>query len=160
MFKIPVADALRYNLVVAFSIFVLPIFLRQTIDRIGRRPPPMFGTAIGGLALIAMIFINADATLLLVALAIIGQIGISIGSMVLWPYTAETYATRIRSLALGTSSSIARAASMLTPVLVGTVLQVTGSVTLVFLVFGLASFAVAMLWLFGVRETAGRKMAD
>jgi putative MFS transporter len=162
MFKIPVADALRYNIVVAVSIFILPIFLRQTIDRIGRRPPPMIGTAVGGLALLAMIFIsiNANTTLLLVSLAIVGQIGISIGSMVLWPYTAETYPTRIRSLALGTSSSVARLASMLTPVLVGGVMQATGSVTLVFLVFGLASFTVAMLWLFGVRETAGRKMAD
>lgn len=160
VFKIPIAEALRYNAVVAVSIFILPIILRQSIDRIGRRPLPMFGTAIGGVALLAMIFVQLDARLLLVGLAIIGQIGISIGSMVLWPYTAETYATRIRSLALGTSSSLARAASMLTPLLVGGVLQLTGSTTLVFLVFGLASIAVALLWRFGTRETAGREMAD
>ena len=160
MFGIPVAEALRYNAIVAVSVFILPVILRFSIDRIGRRPLPMFGTAIGGLALISMIFINVDATVWLVGLAIIGQIGISIGSMVLWPYTAETYPTRIRSLALGTSSSLARAASMLTPVLVGAVLQLTGSITLIFLVFGLASIAVALLWLFGVRETAGRKMVD
>jgi len=160
MFKIPVAEALRYNAIVAVSIFILPIILRFSIDRIGRRPPPMLGTGIGGLALLAMTFIDLDARVWLVGLAIVGQIGISIGSMVLWPYTAETYATRIRSLALGTSSSIARAASMLTPLLVGGVLQATGSVTLVFVVFGLASLAVAMLWLFCVRETAGRKMVD
>jgi MFS transporter, putative metabolite:H+ symporter len=159
-FKIPVAEALRYNAIVAVSIFILPIILRQSIDRIGRRPLPMFGTAIGGLALLAMIFVDLDATFWLVAFAIVGQIGISIGSMVLWPSTAEIYPTRIRSLALGTSSSVARGASMLTPLLVGGVLQTTGSVTIVFLVFGLASFAVAMLWLFCVRETAGRKMAD
>jgi putative MFS transporter len=159
-FKIPVAEALRYNAIVAVSVFILPIILRQTIDRIGRRPLPMLGTAIGGMALLAMIFMDLDATLWLVGFAIVGQIGISIGSMVLWPSTAETYPTRIRSLALGTSSSIARAASMLTPLLVGGVLQMTGSVTLVFLVFGLASFAVALLWLFCVRETAGRKMVD
>jgi putative MFS transporter len=159
-FKIPVAEALRYNAIVAVSIFILPVILRFSIDRIGRRPLPMFGTAVGGLALIAMIFIDLDARLWLVGLAIVGQIGISIGSMVLWPYTAETYATRIRSLALGSASSVARAASMLTPVLVGGVLQATGSVTPVFLVFGVASFAVAVLWLFGVRETAGRKMLD
>ncbi len=120
----------------------------------------MFGTAIGGLALIAMIFIESRCALWLVALAIIGQIGISIGSMVLWPYTAETYATRVRSLALGTSSSIAPPPRCSHPLLVGGVLQATGSVTIVFLVFGVASFAVAMLWRFGVRETAGRKMAD
>jgi MFS transporter, putative metabolite:H+ symporter len=160
MFRIPVAEALRYNAIVAVSVFILPVILRFSIDRIGRRPLPMFGTAIGGMALISMIFIDVDATVWLVALAIIGQIGVSIGSMVLWPYTAETYPTRIRSLALGTSSSLARAASMLTPLLVGAVLQLTGSITLIFLVFGLASIAVALLWLFGVRETAGRKMLD
>jgi putative MFS transporter len=160
MFRIPVAEALRYNAVATVSIFILPVILKLTIDRIGRRPLPMFGTAIGGVALLTMIFIDHSATLGLVALAIIGQIGISIGSMVLWPYTAETYPTRIRSLALGTSSSVARGASMLTPLLVGVVLQKTGSTTLVFLAFGLASIAVALLWRFGTRETAGRKMAD
>ncbi|MGH8260575.1 MAG: MFS transporter, partial [Steroidobacteraceae bacterium] len=157
---ISVADALRYNAIVAVSIFILPLILRASIDRIGRRPLPMLGTAIGGLALIAMIFLKSDARLWLVGFAIVGQIGISIGSMVLWPYTAETYATRVRSLALGTSSSLARAASTLTPLFVGGVLAETGSATLVFLVFGLASLVVALLWRFGARETAGVKMAD
>ncbi len=160
MFRIPLAEALRYNAIVSISIFILPLILRFSIDRIGRRPLPMLGTALGGIALVAMIFPNIDAKLQLVVLAIIGQIGISVGSMVLWPYTAETYATRIRSLVLGTSSSLARAASMLAPLFVGGVLQTRGSATLVFLVFGLVSLAVAMLWLFGVKETAGRKMAD
>ena len=161
MFKVSIEESLRLNQIVAFSIFVLPLILRATIDRFGRRPPPLLGTAIGGLALVSMVFINVDKTALLVGLAIIGQIGVSIGSMVLWPYTAETYPTRIRSLVLGTSSSIARAASSLSPLLVGGVMQATnGAVTPVFLVFGLPALAVALLWLFGVRETAGRKMSD
>ena len=159
-FGIPLGEALRYNAIVSISIFILPLILRFSIDRIGRRPLPMMGTSIGGIALICMIFPHIDARLQLVTLAIVGQIGISIGSMVLWPYTAETYATRIRSLVLGTSSSLARAASMLAPLFVGGVLQTRGSATPVFVVFGIVSLAVAMLWLFGVRETAGRKMAD
>ena len=159
-FRIPLAEALRYNAIVSISIFILPLILRFSIDRIGRRPLPLLGTALGGVALLAMIFPGIDARLQLVTLAIVGQIGISIGSMVLWPYTAETYATRIRSLVLGTSSSLARAASMLAPLFVGGVLQARGSATLVFIVFGLVSLAVALLWLFAVRETAGRKMVD
>ena len=159
-FGIPLGEALRYNAIVSISIFILPLILRFSIDRIGRRPLPLMGTAIGGIALICMIFPHIDARLQLVTLAIVGQIGISIGSMVLWPYTAETYATRIRSLVLGTSSSLARAASMLAPLFVGGVLQTRGSATPVFVVFGIVSLAVAMLWLFGVRETAGQKMAD
>ena len=159
-FQIPLAEALRYNAIVAVSIFILPLILRFSIDRIGRRPLPMAGTAIGGAALIAMLMVGLDSRLLLVGLAIIGQIGISIGSMVLWPYTAETYATRIRSLVLGTSSSIARGASMLAPLFVGGVLQAKASTAPIFLVFGLVSLAVGLLWLLGVRETAGRKMED
>ena len=96
--------------------------------------------------------------MLVVALAIIGQIGISISSMILWPYTTEIYDTRIRSLATGTASSLARAASMLTPLLVGGLLQATGSVTPVFLTFGLCSLVVALLWWQGTQETAGREL--
>jgi putative MFS transporter len=159
-FGIPISEALRYNAIVAVSIFILPLVLRFSIDRIGRRPLPMFGTAIGGIALIALIIPDVDARFWLVALAVVGQVGISIGSMVLWPYTAETYPTRVRSLVLGVSSSFARAASMLAPLFVGGVLQKTGSPSLVFIVFGATSVVVALLWRFGTRETAGRRMQD
>ena len=160
MFGIPLAKALQYNLVATLAVFVLPLILRFSIDRIGRRPLPMYGTAIGGIALLALVFVDRGATAIVVSLAVIGQIGISIGSMVLWPYTAETYPTRIRSLALGASSSMARAASTATQLLVGGVLQLTGSTSPIFIAFGAASFTVALLWLFGTRETAGRRMPD
>jgi putative MFS transporter len=158
IFNIPIEKALSYNSIVAVSIFLLPVVLRQTIDRIGRRPPAILGTAIGGAALLALLLVPKEAWMLVVGLAIIGQIGISISSMILWPYTAEIYATRIRSVALGTSSSLARAASMFTPLVVGGVLQATGSVTLVFLIFGLSSLTVTLLWWQGTRETAGREL--
>lgn len=160
MFGIPLAQALKYSLIAAIGVFLLPLMLRFSIDRIGRRPLPLLGTALGGIALVSLIFVDRGATLLIVSLALVGQIGVSIGSMVLWPYTAESYPTRIRSLALGTASSVARAASTATQLLVGGVLQWTGSASPIFLTFGFAAFAVALLWLFGTRETAGRKMAD
>jgi putative MFS transporter len=160
MFGIPYVKAMDYNLVATLSVLALPVVLLLSIDRIGRRPLPLFGTAIGGIALVALIFVDRSATLFVVILAIIGQIGISIGSMVLWPYTAETFPTRIRALVLGTSSSLARAASSAAQPMVGYLLDRTHSHGPVFLVFGLASFAVSMLWLFGTRETAGRAMAD
>ena len=158
IFNIPIDKALAYNSIVAVSIFLLPVLLRQSIDRVGRRPPAICGTAIGGAALLGILLVPKSAWMLVVALAIIGQIGISISSMVLWPYTTEIYGTRIRSVALGTSSSLARAASMLTPLLVGGVLQLTGSVSPVFVIFGLSSLLVALLWWQGTRETAGREL--
>jgi MFS transporter, putative metabolite:H+ symporter len=158
IFNIPIDKALSYNSIVALSIFLLPMLLRQTIDRIGRRPPAIFGTAIGGAALLGILLVPKEKWMLVVGLAIVGQIGISISSMVLWPYTAEIYRTRIRSVALGTASSLARGASMLTPLLVGGLLQITGSVVPIFLIFGLASLAVALLWWQGTQETAGREL--
>ncbi|MEI9965663.1 MAG: hypothetical protein WDM92_14310 [Caulobacteraceae bacterium] len=95
---------------------------------------------------------------LIVGLTILGQIGVSIGSMVLWPYTSEVYETSVRASALGAASSLARAASMSTPLVVGGVLAATGSITPVFLIFGLSAATVALLWIFATKETAGREL--
>ncbi len=159
VFKIPLADALSFGIISSGIIFLLPLLLRQTIDRIGRRPPALIGTAIGGVALFAIAFLPMTATPAIVTLAITGAVGISFGAMVLWPYSAEIFETRIRSLALGVMSSTARGASMLTPLLVGGILQATGSVTYIFLTFGVASAIATLLWIFCTRETAGREIA-
>lgn len=158
MFAIPMQQAFIFNSIVSVSIFILPIMLRQTIDRVGRRPPVMLGSFIGGIALLGLVFAPRDGWALVVGLMVVGQIGISVGSMILWPYTAETFTTRVRSLALGISSSTARGASMLTPLVVGGVLESTGSVTLVFLIFGVLALVVATLWWLGTTETAGREI--
>jgi len=157
-FHIPIADALRYTTISAISVFFLPILLRQSIDRIGRRPPVILGTSVGGVALLVLAFVPIGATALVVTLSIVGSIGVAIGSMVLWPYSAEVFDTRIRSVALGTFSSMARAASMLTPLVVGGLLDLTGSVRPIFLIFAGCSLFVAILWIGFTRETAGREM--
>src|SRR5262249_52995330 len=69
MFGIPLAKALLYSVVAAVGVFFLPIILRFSIDRIGRRPLPLLGTAIGGIALVALIFVDRGATLVIVGLA-------------------------------------------------------------------------------------------
>ncbi len=69
IFNIPIDKALSYNSIVALSIFLLPVLLRQTIDRIGRRPPAIVGTAIGGAALLGILLVP--------------QIGVAAGSWAL-----------------------------------------------------------------------------
>jgi putative MFS transporter len=157
-FHIPLARALQYNAIASIFVLIIPLVLRQTIDRFGRRPPVILGTAAGALALLALTVADHGREGLIVALTIVGSIGISIGSMVLWPYTSEVYETNVRAAALGASSSLARAASMSTPLVVGGLLAATGSITPVFLVFGLSAGTVALLWIFATRETAGREL--
>jgi len=158
VFHIPLQQALTYNAIGAIAIFIAPLLLRQYLDVIGRRPPPMIGTAVNGIALLALIVIDPRNTMLVVGVTMIGQIGIATGSIVLWPYTAEIYETRVRAVALGCASSLARGASMLTPLFVGGLLALTGSITPVFLIFGASAIAVSLLWRFGTRETAGREI--
>ncbi len=160
MFGIPIATALRFNAIVAVVAVFLPVLLRQSVDRIGRRPPVIICTGLSGLALLALVFIPVEQRTLAIGAAIVGQIGISIGALTLWYYSAEIFETRIRSVALGAGSGIARAASMLTPLLVGLVIARTGSVTLVFLTFGISALVATGLWLFATEETAGRQIDD
>jgi putative MFS transporter len=157
-FHIPLARALQYNAIASIFVLIIPLVLRQTIDRFGRRPPVILGTGVGALALLALTVAGHGREPLVVGLTIMGSIGISIGSMVLWPYTSEVYQTNVRAAALGASSSLARAASMSTPLVVGGLLAATGSIAPVFLVFGLSAGTVALLWIFATRETAGREL--
>jgi putative MFS transporter len=81
-------------------------------------------------------------------------VSISIGNLIAWPYTAESYPTRIRAVGLGVASATARGASMLTPLLVGGILSQSGSVRLVFGVLGACALTAFVLWLTATRETA------
>ena len=157
-FHIPIAKALKYSAIASVIIFFIPLVLRQTIDRIGRRLPAILGTAAGGLSLVSLAFVDHRQETLVVTLTVLGSIGASIGSMVLWPYTAEVFGTRVRAVALGSASSLARGASMLTPLAVGGVLAVSGSIAPVFMLFGVSAVTAALLWSFATRETAGREI--
>ena len=44
IFAIPVEKALFYNMFVSAGVFILPLVLRQILDRVGRRPPPLIGS--------------------------------------------------------------------------------------------------------------------
>lgn len=160
MFGIPIATALRFNTIVAAVSVFLPVIMRQTVDKTGRRPPVIICTALCSIAMLLMMILPVEQRGLVIAAAIAGQLGISIGALTLWYYTAEIFETRIRSVALGAGSGIARAASMLTPLVVGLVIAETGSVTLVFLTFGVSALVASGLWLFATQETAGRQIDD
>ncbi|CAN5340329.1 MFS transporter [soil metagenome] len=128
VFHIPVAEALRYSATAStLFLFVAPT-IAVVIDHVGRRPLALGGTAVASVALLGLAIYPPESRLLLVALVITGQVAISIGSVVVWPYTAENYPTRVRALGLGAASSTARGASMLTQLAVGGILGGGGSV--------------------------------
>ena len=83
---------------------------------------------------------------------------ISAANVIAWPYSAETYPTHIRAVALGTCGSVARAASTLTPIAIGAILNSGGSVALVFQMRGTSAGLALALWVFATRETKDVKL--
>ncbi|AJR23222.1 MFS transporter [Sphingobium fuliginis] len=158
VFHIPVATALRYSATASLLFLVLAPTIALVIDSVGRRPLAIGGSLIATVALLTLGFTLPKDVAILVPLVIAGQLSIFTGSIVLWPYTAETYPTHVRAVALGLSSSLARGASTLTPVVVGAILASGASVAIVFGIFGLCAAGALILWVTATRETARMRL--
>jgi len=154
VFHIPVADALRYAAMPATLFLVATIGIAAFIDTVGRRPFAIFGTGVAAVALAILTFYHPAQRWLLVTLIVTGQLCISMSSLIVWPYTAENYPTNVRAVALGVCSSLARAASMLTPLFVGVILNVGAPISVVFAVFAVFALAAMILWSVATTETA------
>jgi putative MFS transporter len=154
VFHIPVARALRFSATASLLFLIVAPTVAIFIDRVGRRPLAIGGSLIASLALLTLGIARPTDIGILVPLVIAGQLSIYVGSIIAWPYTAETYPTHVRAVALGLSSSIARAASTLTPIVVGAILGSGASVGFVFGLFGLCAACALILWLTATRETA------
>lgn len=159
-FGIPVADALRYGAIGSIPIFVAPILFAFTIDRFGRRPFAIAGALLATVCLATLALLPWGGTTWLVVLTIAGGFGAAIYAIILWPYSSEVFPTPVRAMGLGVASSLSRAASSLTPVLVGGVIGATGSVRPVFAIFALIAGVTAVIWLTLTRETARKPMVD
>jgi putative MFS transporter len=160
VFHIPVAKALRYSATASLLFLIVSPTIAVFIDKVGRRPIAMTGTFVAAVALLTLGLARPTDTHILVPLVIAGQLSIYAAAIVVWPYTAETYPTHVRALGLGLSSSIARAASTLTPVAVGTILGSGAPVALVFGLFGTCALAAFILWLTATRETAKLRLEN
>ncbi|MBL8549568.1 MAG: MFS transporter [Hyphomonadaceae bacterium] len=160
VFHIPVAEALRFASISVIVILVAPIVLGALMDKVGRRPLAIFGTLVGGAVLLSLLAMPQGEVGLIVAAVVLGHTGIGIGTIILWPFSAETFPTRIRAMALGLCSAAARTASMLTPLLVGGLIASTGSVQPVFAIFGVLGLGVAAIWAFAARETKGVRVDE
>jgi putative MFS transporter len=159
-FGIPVGDALRYGAIGSIPVFVTPLVLALTIDRVGRRPFAIGGALLATACLATLAAMPWGATLPIVVLTIAGGFGTGVYAIILWPWSSEVFPTPVRAVGLGVASSLARAASSLTPVLVGGVIAASGSVRPVFGIFALIAGLTAVMWLTMTRETARRPMVD
>ena len=127
------------------------------VERIGRKPTLAAFLVLGGVS--AYAFAVADSSAVYVtALFFVGFFNLGAWGAV-YPYTSETFPTRLRSSAFGLMEGVGKAAAIAGPYIFGNLYDATGtstwSLTVVAIVMALGGVVAAV---FG-RETRGRALA-
>jgi putative MFS transporter len=127
------------------------------VDRIGRKPTLAAFLVLGGIS--AYAFAVADTEpVYVIALFFVGFFNLGAWGAV-YPYTAETFPTRLRGSAFGLMEGVGKAAAISGPYIFGNLNDATGSTTwsLTFIAIVMAAGGL-VAGVFG-RETRGRALA-
>ncbi|XP_026672740.1 organic cation transporter protein-like [Ceratina calcarata] len=90
-------------------------FLIFTLNRWGRKLILCGCMLISGIAMLAILLVPADASWLVVCLAMIGKLTITSSYGAIYVFTAEQFPTVIRNVGLGASSTFARIGGVIAP---------------------------------------------
>ena len=153
-FHINVYLVLTLSALAQFPGYAAAIWL---VERIGRKPTLAGFLILGGLS--AYAFAVADtSTVYITALFFVGFFNLGAWGAV-YPYTAETFPTRLRSSAFGLMEGVGKSAAIAGPYIFGHLKDVTGGTTwsLTFIAIVMAAGGV-IAGLFG-RETRGQHLA-
>lgn len=126
------------------------------MNRFGRRKSLAGSLLLCSVTCVAAVFVPQDVNWAVVLLFLIGKMGITSSFGVIVVYTAELYPTVMRSIGVGTSSTVARIGAMVAPFapLLGLYMQ-----ALPLLLFGIVSFIAGVLALL-FPETLGTRLPD
>ena len=150
--------ALSYVAIPGTIYFFVPLAFAALIDAVGRRRPAIFVCGLSTACLIALIALNPTNMPLVVALVTTAWVSAAGGNVILWPYTGEIFPTRLRSTGMGFTMSLARAGSMLTPVVVAWTLTASGSIRNLFIVMAVLMAIATALWARFTEETAKKRL--
>lgn len=147
------------SVLVALLMLPATIAATFTLDRFGRRP--VLVAALGVAALGAMVVAVARTE----AAFVIGGGALAGGVLASWPvilaYASEMYPTRIRATATGWASAAGRAAGIVTPLLLATLMRTwtSGRFEALTVIAAALVVAVGIVLVFG-EETAGRRLEE
>jgi putative MFS transporter len=162
--QLPASSSLVLTVVLGATQLVIVYAAAWLIDRVGRRPLLLtaFGFAVvGGLFGAIMVgLLGYTSWPVLFTAGIIIAIGMSISSASLFLYTSELYPTRMRGWATSANSGLARAASILSPLIFGFMLSGHGGPGAIFAAMAVAAvLSLIAMALSGV-ETRNRSLEE
>lgn len=158
VYGLPLTEVLRVSFIGGVVGLLAIVIATLLVDIVGRRLVFAVGFTGCALPLLALWALPADLPVTgVVTLATISYCFISVLLAGVYAYVPEIYPTRMRALGAGVASAWLRLASIIGPAVVGLLLSY-GTTQLVFLFFGLAAAAGALVSLLCLIETRGRPL--
>jgi MFS transporter, putative metabolite:H+ symporter len=149
-FHLPLQQALEFSLITSVCGLFASFFCALYMDHVGRRLWATLAFGIGAVPLLALGILGADTPIRLLVLATLGSAVTNTMSLGLYVWTPELYPTRVRAIAVGTSTAWLRLASIIGPTFVGAMVG-SGGLDVVFIAFGIVGLIAAVVMaLFGV----------
>lgn len=160
---LPPANSLLLTVLIGIIVIAVISTSAWLVEKIGRKPSLFIGftiaTAAGAYGWITTTLIGDTSWQVLFTTGCLIALGISIPAAVLYMYTAELYPTRMRGFATSSASSLARLASVLSPFLIGPLLDSGGVGTIFALLGGFALLGALVVGTVGI-ETRNRSLED
>ena len=159
VFKLSLSNALLYSTAVNCAGLVGTFCAAMLIDRIGRRAWITMAFFCGACFLIGLWLSGAKTALQVLFFSTGAQLFFSSVSISVYLYTPELYPTRLRAVGVSIASAWLRVASMIGPIIVGTVLA-HYTLSWAFLMFAIVAVAGGLVTgLFGI-ETKGKVLEE
>jgi len=160
---LPPANSLFLTVLIGIIVIGVISTSAWLVEKIGRKPSLLIGfaitTAAGAYGWVMTTMIGDTSWPVLFTTGCLIALGISIPAAVLYMYTAELYPTRMRGFATSSASSLARLASVLSPFLIGPLLDSGGVGTIFALLGGFALLGALVIGTAGI-ETRNRSLED
>ena len=160
IYKLQLASALQFSLTAACASFLGACVGIFVIDRLGRRKCFFISFLLGSLPMLYLGLAPVPSSA--VEVMIFSSLGnFLLGWIIpgLYVYMPEIYPTRMRALGAGVGSSWFRIATIISPLIIGFLLQTT-NIAAVFLFFASVGLAGAAIVYFFVIETRGRVLEE
>lgn len=157
-FHLSLDKALTYGLIGNVCAFIGAALCAFTIDHLGRKRVFVWSLVLTCLMLVILALTGAHTANQLLVWGSLAWLFAGANSIGLYVYTPEIYPTRIRSIGVGTATAWMRFASMLGPILIGT-LMVNG-LPLTFIVFAVVAGISAVVVRIWAIETSQRVLEE